>query len=141
MVERYSVIGYGTFLTRGYWKNKVNLEICKISGFRRILPVGNGFPYIIIDKESSFWALKFDVTKEELQKLDYYEGTSVGFYKRIQINVEMKNGKEKKAFIYIPTEDTIKRENLSTEIDKYDKWKDIISKYHELVEKFPELIR
>ncbi|MBY9005457.1 MAG: gamma-glutamylcyclotransferase [Candidatus Lokiarchaeota archaeon] len=140
MRKKYSIIGYGTFITEGYWKNKENLEICKVTGFRRILPEGNWFPYILIDKESSFWALKFDISEVELYKLDYYEGTSIGLYRRIQIEVEIKNNVLKKAFIYIPTEETIQKERLSLETDRKDKWKNEIKKIIEITEKFPELI-
>ncbi len=140
MVNLYSVVAYGTFITKGYWKDKKNVEICKVSGFKRILPEGNWFPYVIPNKNSFFWALKFDVTNEELQTLDFYEGTSMGLYKRTQIEVILKDGVKKKAFIYIPTEKTIKKKNLTLKIDIMDNWKKEIRKNPEIVEKFPELV-
>ena len=139
MSERFSVVGYGTFITRGYWKDKSNVEVCKVIGFRRIFPQGNWFPYVLPDPDSSFWALKFDVSRKELIQLDYYEGVPSGLYKRTKTMIKLKNGTKKEAFIYVPTDQTIERENLNLAIDKNDRWKQEIRKYPEIVEKFPEL--
>jgi gamma-glutamylcyclotransferase (GGCT)/AIG2-like uncharacterized protein YtfP len=141
MQNKYSVVGYGTFITRETWKNKSNVKVCKVTGFRRVLPQGNWFPYILPDEDSSFWALKFDVNEEELKQLDYYEGVPAGLYKRITITIQLKNGTEKEAFIYVPTEKTIQQQNLSLNMDKDDKWKYEIKKHSKIVEKFPELLK
>jgi len=140
MSEKFSVVGYGTFITKGYWKNKSNVEVCKVIGFRRVFPKGNWFPYVLPDPDSSFWALKFDVTKENLRELDYYEGVPSGLYKRTKTVIELKDGTKQQAFIYVPTESTIKRENLTLDVDKKDKWKFEIKKHPEIVEKFPKLV-
>ena len=66
----FSVVGYGTFITHGHWKNKRNIEVCLVKDYIRILPKGNWFPYVIPLRESSFWALKFEVTEQELRDLD-----------------------------------------------------------------------
>jgi hypothetical protein len=42
--------------------------------------------------------------------------------------------------MYIPTDKTIKKYNLTPNIDKNDKWKDVIKKYPEIVKNFPELL-
>ncbi len=138
--NKYSIVGYGTFITRGYWKNKSNVKICKVTGFRRILPKGNWFPFVLPDENSSFWALKFDVNEEELNQLDYYEGVAAGLYKRIKIDIQLKNGIKKEAFIYVPTQKTIQQQNLLLEMDKIDKWKEEIRKDSNLLRKFPELL-
>jgi len=114
----YSVVGYGTFITRGYWKSKKNVEICLVRDYIRIFPPGNWFPYVLPCKLSSFFALKFDVNKEELGKIDFYIS----------------------AFIYVPSESTIKSQKLTPEIDKNDCWKEEIKKFPKLVSMFPELI-
>ncbi|TXT58779.1 MAG: hypothetical protein BAJALOKI1v1_1550008 [Promethearchaeota archaeon] len=137
--KKYSVVGYGTFITRGYWKDKSNVRVCKVIGFRRVFPEGNWFPYVLPDKESSFWALKFDVNLEELRELDIYEGVPAGLYKRIKTIIQVKDGIEEKAFIYVPTEKTITQQQLTIDMDKTDRWKEEIKKHHEIVDKFPKL--
>ncbi len=140
MNKNYSIVGYGTFITKGYWKNKENIEVCKVSGYRRIYPENSWFPYVLKDKESSFWALKFDVSGDDLYQLDVYEGVFSGLYKRILIEVNIKNYVLKKAYIYIPTKETVKKEKLSLEMDYTDKWKNEIKKNTEIIKLFPELL-
>ena len=70
--EYFSVIGYGTFITRGHWKDKHNVEPCLVNNFSRVYPQGFWFP-IVFPSGDSFWALKFEVTLQELEFLDNYE--------------------------------------------------------------------
>ena len=84
--------------------------------------------------------MKFCISKEELKELDVYEGVSTGLFTRIETEIMLKNNRMTKAFIYVPTENTIISQKLTPEIDKNDKWKEEIKKIHEIVEKFPELI-
>ena len=135
-----SVIGYGTFITKGYWKNKQNVEVCVIKDFVRILPHENWFPYILPKSGSTFYALKFDITPNELELLDKYEGVDSGLFKRIKIKTQLKNGNNINAYIYIPTKKTILSQGLSFDLDKNDKWKQKIKKNLEIVKQFPELI-
>ena len=135
-----SVIGYGTFITRGHWKDKKNVEVCLVKNYRRIFPKENWFPYVLYLEGASFWALKFSVNEEQLKELDYYEGVSAGLFERIQTDIVLKDKKRSKAFIYIPTEKTIKSQNLILELDKKDRWTEEIKKYPEIVKKYPELV-
>ena len=135
-----SVVGYGTFITKGHWKDKDNVEVCVVKDFVRILPRGNWFPYILPAKGSSFTALKFDVRKGQLKTLDQYEGVSVDLYDRVKTQVVLKNNEIVNAFIYIPTQKTIESQNLTPELDKNDRWREEIKKFPEIVKLFPELI-
>lgn len=135
-----SVIGYGTFITHGNWKNKKNVEVCKVSNFIRIFPQGNWYPFVLPLENSSFWALKFDVNEEQLEDLDFYEGVQSGLYERYETEIILKNNKKSKAFIYVPTEETIISLNLKPDIDISDRWKEEIKKYPEVVKIFPELL-
>lgn len=135
-----SIVGYSTFITKGLWEGKKNVEPCLVTDYVRILPRGNWFPYVLPKKGSSFWVLKFDVNKLELMQLDFYEGVDAGLYKRKSIKVTLKNSKSISAFIYIPTEHTIRSQGLTPDTDTTDKWKDAIKKYPEIIEQFPELI-
>ena len=134
-----SIIGYGTFITRNLWKDKENVEVCTVKNFTRIYPKNSWFPYVLQSK-GSFKALKFDVNEQELETLDQIEGVFEGLFKRVNTEIYLKNDQKSSAFIYVPTDKTIKSQNLSLELDKTDQWKEEIKKYSEIVNKFPELI-
>lgn len=134
-----SIIGYGTFITRNLWRDKKNVEICTVKNFTRIYPKNSWFPYVL-RSGGSFKALKFDVNEEELETLDRIEGVFEGLFKRLNTEIYLKNDQKASAFIYVPTDKTIKSQNLFLEIDKTDRWKEEIKKYSEIVKNFPELI-
>ena len=134
-----SVIGYGTFITRGLWKDKFNVEVCTVLNFTRIFPRNNWFPYAL-KSAGSFKALKFDVTKEEIIFLDKIEGVNSGLFKRVMVDILLENNRPSSAFIYVPTEETIVSQKLTLESDKIDRWKEKIKKIPEIVRKFPDLI-
>ncbi|HEY0090502.1 MAG TPA: gamma-glutamylcyclotransferase family protein [Candidatus Lokiarchaeia archaeon] len=135
-----SIVGYGTFITRGIWKDKRNVKVCLVKDFVRILPLESWFPYALPLKNAYFNALKFDVLKSDLEKLDEYEGLPSGLFRRVKIEVTIKNEQKKEAYIYVPTDKTIKKYNLNPNIDKSDKWKEEIKKFPEIVKIFPELL-
>ncbi|MFX0047160.1 MAG: gamma-glutamylcyclotransferase family protein [Candidatus Hermodarchaeota archaeon] len=135
----FSIIGYGTFITRNLWKDKKNVEVCTVKNFTRIYPKNSWFPYVLPSK-GSFNALKFDVNQQELETLDQIEGVLEGLFKRVKTEIYLKNNRKSSAFIYIPTDKTIKKQKLDLELDKTDRWKEEIKKYSEIVNKFPKLI-
>lgn len=135
-----SIVGYGTFITRGHWKDKVKVEACVVKDFVRIFPKGNWYPFILPAKGKSFKALKFDVRKVELSALDQYEGVTAELYNRVETHVFLKNSEKINAFIYVPTQKTIESQNLTPELDKNDRWREEIKKFPEIVKRFPELI-
>lgn len=134
-----SIIGYGTFITRNLWKDKINVEVCTVKNFTRIYPKYSWFPYVLPSK-GSFKALKFEVNEQELETLDQIEGVFEGLFKRVKTKIYLKNDRKSSAFIYIPTDKTIKSQKLTLELDKTDRWKEEIKKYFEIVNKFPKLI-
>ncbi len=133
-----SVVGYGTFITHGLWKDKFNVEVCTVINFSRIFPTNNWFPYAL-KSTGSFKALKFDVSKEEIHYLDDIEGVSNGLFKRVMVNILLKNSWSSSAFMYIPTEETIASQKLTLESDKIDRWKEEIKNIPEIVRNFPDL--
>ena len=135
-----SVVGYGTFITKGHWKDKIDVNSCLVEEYVRIFPKGNWFPYVLSCKDASFWALKFDVNEKELDDLDHYEGVPAEIFKRVETRVILKNREKINAFIYVPTEKTIESQNLTLEMDDSDRWREEIKKIPEIVKKFPELI-
>ena len=135
------IIGYGTFITHGFWKDKRNVEVCVVKNFIRIfIPERNWFPYVLPLKNSFFKALKFEVTKQKLEELDIYEGVNSGLFKRVKTEVDLKNDKQIEAFIYVPTTNTIISQRLTSELDRFDSWKKEIEKSPEVLKKFPELL-
>ena len=134
-----SVVGYGTFITLDHWKNKFNVEVCTVNNFTRIFPRNSWFPYAL-KSSGSFKALKFDVTKEEIKILDKIEGVNNGLFKRVMVDILLKNSRSSSAFMYVPTEETIASQKLSLESDKIDRWKEEIKKRPEIVRKFPDLL-
>ncbi|MFW9945231.1 MAG: gamma-glutamylcyclotransferase family protein [Candidatus Odinarchaeota archaeon] len=135
-----SVIGYGTFISRGIWRTKKNVEICLVKDYIRIYPEGYWYPFILPSEGSSFFALKFDVKKEELKDLDFIEGVSENYFKREVIEVYRKNNEKIQAYIYLPTDQLITKNKLSVSLDDKDRWKEEIKNDSEIIEKFPELI-
>jgi serine protease inhibitor len=135
-----SVIGYGTFISRGIWRTKKNVEVCIVKDYIRIYPEGHWYPFILPLKGSSLYALKFDVTKEELRNFDFYEGVSENYFKREIIEVYCKNNEKIQAYIYLPTDQLITKYKISIDLDEKDRWKEEIKKDPEIIEKFPELI-
>ena len=133
-----AIIGYGTFITRGLWKNKTNVEVCTVNNFTRIYPKGSWFPYAL-KSAGSFKALKFAVSKEEIKLLDEIEGVDSGLFKRVMVDILLKNNQSSSAFMYIPTEETIVSQKLTLESDKIDRWKEEIKKIPEIVRNFPDL--
>ncbi len=133
-----SVVGYGVFLTRGFWKDKFNVEVCTIINFTRIFPRNSWFPYAL-KSSGSFKALKFDVSKEEIKILDKIEGVNNGLFKRVMVDILLKSNQFSSAFMYVPTEETIVSQKLTLESYKIDRWKEEIKKIPEIVRKFPDL--
>ncbi len=133
-----SVIGYGTFITRGLWKSKFNVEVCTVINFTRIFPRNSWFPYAL-KSTGSFKALKFGVTKEEINFLDKIEGVNNGLFKRVMVDILLKNQRPSSAFMFVPTEETIVSQKLTLKSDKIDRWKEEIKKLPEIVRSFPDL--
>lgn len=134
-----SIIGYGTFITQNLWKDKFNVEVCLVKNFTRIYPKNSWFPYAL-RSNGSFKALKFCVNKQELDSLDRIEGVFEGLFKRVNTEINLKDNIKSSAFIFTPTDKTIKSQNLSLDLDKIDRWKEEIIKCSEIIDKFPELI-
>ena len=89
----HSVIGYGTFITNGLWKDKQEVTVCLVKDYIRILPEGSWFPYALPFNGGSFYALKFEVESKELKNLDYYEGIQYRFFERVKIKTYLKTKK------------------------------------------------
>ena len=133
-----SVVGYGTFITSGLWKNKFNVEVCTVINFTRIFPRNSWFPYAL-RSTGSFRALKFDVSIDDLNYLDDIEGIKYGLFNRVMVDILLKDFRSFSAFMYVPTEETIASQKLTLESDKVDRWEEEIKKIPEIVRFFPEL--
>ncbi|MHA1732920.1 MAG: gamma-glutamylcyclotransferase family protein [Promethearchaeota archaeon] len=137
----YAVVGYGTFITRRLFETAENVEPALVRGFRRVLPPGNPFPFVLRDPDhAGFWALKFEVDLPRLFELDAYEGLDSGLYYRRKIPVLLRSGREVFAYIYVPTARTVREYRLDPDVDPDDAWKDHIARHLDIVDLFPELL-
>jgi len=132
------IIGYGIFITHNLWRDKAYVEVCRVKNFTRIYPKGSWFPYAL-KSAGSFKALKFAVNKVEIKLLDEIEGVDSGLFKRVMVDILLKNNRPSSAFMYVPTEETIASQKLTLESDKIDRWKEEIKKIPEIVRNFPDL--
>jgi len=57
-----------------------------------------------------------------------------------ETEIILKNNKKLKAFIYVPTKETINSLNLKPQIDLKDRWKEEIKRNPEVIMEFPELV-
>jgi hypothetical protein len=135
-----SIVGYGTFITRNLWIDKANVEVCLVKNYTRIYPKDNWFPYAL-RSNGSFKALKFDVNEQELKTLDLIEGVSEGLFERVPTEIYLMDNTKAIAFIYIPTNKTIKSQSLSLGLDKSDRWMEEILKNSDVLNKFPDLLK
>ena len=112
--------------------------MCTVNSFTRIFPINSWFPYAL-KSSGSFKALKIDVTEEEIKLLDVIEGVDNGLFKRLMVDILLKNNQPSSAFMYVPTEETIVSQKLTLESDEVDRWKEEIKKIPEIVRNFPDL--
>jgi len=112
--------------------------VCTVNCFTRIFPINSWFPYAL-KSSGSFKALKIDVTKEDIKLLDVIEGVDNGLFKRLMVDILLKNNQPSSAFMYVPTEETIVSQKLTLESDEVDRWKEEIKKIPEIVRNFPDL--
>ena len=105
------LVGYGTFITRGTWKNYPSCRVCRVPGLRRVYdPKMAGFPFAIGDKQAEMLAVCFLVDEDSLEAFDRYEGVGQGLYERVKRDVLVKEDDgawvSRKAWIYLPTSRT-----------------------------------
>lgn len=72
----------------------------ELKGFT-LYQVDPNFPGIIPEPGGMVLGELWDVPKEAIPELDYYEGVDAGLYRREKTEVEAVGGKKEKAFIYV----------------------------------------
>jgi gamma-glutamylcyclotransferase (GGCT)/AIG2-like uncharacterized protein YtfP len=86
---------YGT-LRRGY------PEKGKLEGFSLVFPGTESFPAVIKNEKGKGAVVEMmDVTEEDLNMYDEYEGVDNGLYIRTTVPIALDNGKIEKAWIYV----------------------------------------
>ncbi len=139
------IVGYGTFITNKMFKFSKDVKICFVPKCRRIYITSEHFPFALDDPSNEgFFALLFKVEHKEFKRLDYYEGVDAGLFYRKKVSILVKkdltNYVKKRAFIYLPTEQSISDHNLTLDCDKEDGWIEKIRAIPDVCEKFPELL-
>ncbi|MHA1617968.1 MAG: gamma-glutamylcyclotransferase family protein [Promethearchaeota archaeon] len=136
------IVGYGTFIPNQEVLKSSNIQVCKIHHFRRIWTGETIFPFVLKDPTfQGFYGLVFQVSRNRLAKLDFYEGVDQGMFTRDSIEVELLSGELLSASIYVPTSKTISEYNLSYASDPEDLWMEEIRKNEEICALFPQLIQ
>jgi gamma-glutamylcyclotransferase (GGCT)/AIG2-like uncharacterized protein YtfP len=135
------IFGYGTFITSGIYQNYSHVRAAYLSGYIRILRPVDSFPFILSAETSNekkgFWGLVFEVDREGLARLDFYEGS---LYSRIPVNIQYSNRSTETVMVYYPTKNTINQCQLLDYITDEDLWRiRIIERHPEIIEQFPEL--
>mgnify|MGYP003626626638 FL=1 len=86
---------YGT-LRRGF------PDTGKAEGFSLVFPGTQSFPAVIKNEKGKGAVVELmDVTTEDLNMYDEYEGVSNGLYIRTTVPITLDNGKTEKAWIYV----------------------------------------
>ena len=86
---------YGT-LRRGY------PDTGKVEGFSLVFPGTQSFPAVIKNEKGKGAVVELvDVTSEDLNMYDEYEGVANGLYIRTTAPINMDDGKTEKAWIYV----------------------------------------
>ncbi|MFW9890015.1 MAG: hypothetical protein ACFFER_17670, partial [Candidatus Thorarchaeota archaeon] len=69
------LVGYGTFITGGTWKNYPSCRVCRVPGLRRVYdPKMARFPFAVVDEQAEMLAVCFLVDENSLEAFDRYEG-------------------------------------------------------------------
>ncbi|MFW9889353.1 MAG: hypothetical protein ACFFER_14290 [Candidatus Thorarchaeota archaeon] len=85
------LVGYGTFITRGTWKNYPSCRVCRVPGLRRVYdPKMAWFPFATDDEQAEMLAVCFLVDEDSLEASHRYEGVGQGLYKRVKREVLVK---------------------------------------------------
>ncbi|MHA1819479.1 MAG: gamma-glutamylcyclotransferase family protein [Promethearchaeota archaeon] len=143
--EKHLIFGYGTFITKKFYKRYDDVKSAFLPGYYRVTPPGYWYPFVIKDNgayphiKSGFWGLVFKVDENGLKRLDIYEGEG-DLYSRVKVDIIYSDGAKGVAELYYPTERSIKETNLYSLIPEGDKWRErIIQKHPDIIKEFPEL--
>tara|TARA_R110002073_G_scaffold329691_3_gene512448 strand:- start:445 stop:840 length:396 start_codon:yes stop_codon:yes gene_type:complete len=105
---------YGT-LRRGY------PDTGKVEGFSLVFPGTQSFPAVIKNEKGKGAVVELvDVTSEDLNMYDEYEGVANGLYIRTTAPINMDDGKTEKAWIYVAGPQLWASSNSFTEVPDGD---------------------
>jgi hypothetical protein len=138
-----SLVGYGTFITKGLYAEGRNIEVCFVPKHRRIYPItwSGGYPFALPDLNcAGFFALKFEIDNDQLSEFDWYEGVPQGLYDRVEIPIIIRKNKQIQAFIYLISQQSLKEYKIALESDTHDRWLEEIKACSDKCHEFPELL-
>ena len=115
--EKNKIAVYGT-LRRGEGK------LGKIKNTSLVYPGHQTFPAIIQNCKGKGTVVEVrDIPEEQLMRYDMYEGISSGLYRRVQTTVEMEDGTQEDAWVYVAGDEMMQRSNSFKVIQSGD-WYD-----------------
>lgn len=93
----------------------------KVEGFSLVFPGTESFPAIIKNEKGKGVVVELmDVTQEDLNMYDEYEGVARGLYIRTTVPVTLDNGKIEKSWIYVAGPELWQKSNSFTEVPEGD---------------------
>jgi len=105
---------YGT-LRRGF------PDTGKAEGFSLVFPGTQSFPAVIKNEKGKGAVVELmDVTTEDLNMYDKYEGVENGLYIRTTVPIKLDSGKTEKAWIYVAGPELWQSSNSFTEVPDGD---------------------
>jgi|TARA_A100001391_G_C5016958_1_gene264737 gamma-glutamylcyclotransferase (GGCT)/AIG2-like uncharacterized protein YtfP len=105
---------YGT-LRRGEGK------LGKLKNSSLVYPGHQTFPAVIHNNKGKGTVVEVrDVSREQLLRYDMYEGVSSGLYRRIKADIDMEDGTQEKAWVYVAGDEMMQRSNSFTVIQSGD---------------------
>ena len=81
-----------------------------LKGYKHTFPLhsvswGDGVAGIVLDKKEQVEGVAYKISKDDLEKLDKFEGVDKGAYFRKKEKIVLENGLILKAWIYLPISD------------------------------------
>lgn len=106
-IEQKNLFVYGT-LQHGQSRHNVleglKYEKARLLKHKKVSPVSLGFPFIVIDEESSVQGeVYYGIDEDLLRTLDLIEGEG-SLYHRIGVEVITENGEKVQAYTYYPSD-------------------------------------
>tara|TARA_R110002020_G_scaffold3284_2_gene14885 strand:- start:4829 stop:5224 length:396 start_codon:yes stop_codon:yes gene_type:complete len=93
----------------------------KVEGFSLVFPGTQSFPALIKNEKGKGAIVELmEVTQEDLNMYDEYEGVESGLYIRTTAPVVLKGGKKEKAWIYVAGPQLWQNSNSFTEVPDGD---------------------
>ena len=98
-----------------------NKNTGRVENTSLVYPGHQRFPAMIQDYKGKGTVVEVhDVTSEDLAQYDLYEGTGIGLYDRVKVDVELDSGDKERAWVYVAGSKLLDLVNVFEEIPNGD---------------------